>query len=102
MGLKKGDTVAIIAGKERGKRGKVIRTIPAAASVIVEGLNMVKFFTRPSQQNPKGGIAQMEGKLHQSKVQLVCPRCSKQTRVGFQKLADGSKQRVCKKCNEII
>ncbi len=102
MALKKGDTVAIIAGKERGKRGKVLRTIPAESRLVIEGLNMVKIFTRPSQQNPKGGIAQVEGKLHRSKVMLVCPRCSKQTRIGFQKLADGSKQRTCKKCNEII
>ncbi len=102
MALKKGDTVAIITGKERGKRGKVLRIIPKENYLVVEGLNMVKFFTRPSQQNPKGGIAQMEGKLHFSKVQLVCPRCSKQTRLAFQKLADGSKQRLCKKCNEII
>ncbi len=102
MALKKGDTVAIIAGKERGKRGKVLRTIPAESRLLIEGLNMVKIFTRPSQQNPKGGIAQVEGKLHRSKVMLVCPRCSKQTRIGFQKLADGSKQRTCKKCNEII
>lgn len=102
MGLKKGDTVAIIAGKERGKRGKVLRTIPGENRLVIEGLNMVKIFTRPSQQNPKGGIAQMEGKLHRSKVQLVCPRCSKPTRIGYQKLADGSKQRVCKKCSDII
>lgn len=102
MGLKKGDTVAIIAGKERGKRGKVLRTIPSEDRLVIEGLNFVKIFTRPSQQNPKGGIAQMEGPLHRSKVQLVCPRCSKRTRIGFQKLADGSKQRICKKCNEII
>ena len=102
MGLKKGDTVAIIAGKERGKRGKVMRTIPTESRLVIEGLNMVKIFMRPSQQNPKGGIAQVEGKLHQSKVQLVCPRCSKPTRIGYQKLADGSKQRICKKCHEII
>lgn len=102
MALKKGDTVAVIAGKEKGKRGKILRTIPSENRIVIEGLNMVKIFTRPSQQNPKGGIAQMEGKLDRSKVQLVCPRCSKPTRIGYQKLADGSKQRMCKKCNEII
>ena len=102
MGLKKGDTVAVISGKERGKRGKVMRIIPSEGRLVIEGLNMVKIYTRPTQQNPKGGIAQMEGKLNRSKVQLICPRCSKPTRIGHQKLADGTKQRICKKCNDII
>jgi len=102
MGLRKGDTVAITCGKERGKRGKVVRIYPQENRLVIEGLNMLKMFTRPSQQNPKGGIAQMEGKLNISKVQLVCPRCSKPTRIGSQKLADGTRQRTCKKCHEII
>ncbi len=102
MALKKGDTVAIMSGKERGKRGKILRIYPESGRLVLEGLNFVKIFTRPTQQNPKGGIAQIEGKLHISKVQLVCSRCSKPTRMGYQKLADGTKQRTCKKCHEII
>ena len=102
MKLKKGDQVTILTGKERGKKGKVLRVLPEKNRVLVEGLNFLKVYTRPSQQNPKGGITQVEGKLHRSNVQLVCPRCSKPTRVGYQFLADGTKQRVCKKCNEII
>ena len=102
MGLRKGDLVTVLAGKERGKKGKILRVIPKESRVVVEALNFLKVYTRPSQQNPKGGIAQMEGKLHRSNVKLICPRCSKPTRIGFQFLADGTKQRICKKCNEII
>ena len=102
MRLKKGDLVTVLTGKERGKKGKILKVFPEDNRVIIEGLNFVKVYTRPSQQNPKGGIAQVEGRLHYSNIQLVCPRCSKLTRIGYQSLADGSKQRICKKCNEII
>ena len=102
MKLKKGDLVTVLTGKERGKKGKVLRVLSEENRLVIEGLNFVKVYTRPSQQNPKGGIAQVEGKLHRSNVELICPRCSKPTRVGYQFLSDGTKQRVCKKCNEII
>ena len=102
MRLKKGDLVTVLAGKEGGKRGKILRIIPTENRLILEGLNFVKVYQRPSQQNPKGGISQVEGKLHRSNVQLVCPRCSKPTRIGYQFLSDRTKHRVCKKCNEII
>ena len=102
MRLKKGDLVAISAGKERGKKGKILKVLPTEGRLIIEGLNFVKVYTRPSQQNPKGGIVQVEGKLHHANVRLICPRCSKPTRIGYQFLADQTKQRVCKKCNEII
>ena len=102
MKLKKGDLVSVLSGKERGKKGKILKVFPEENRLIIEGLNFLKVYTRPSQQNPKGGIAQMEGKLHRSNVQLVCPRCSKRTRIGYQFLADGTRQRICKKCNEII
>src|SRR3989338_7319306 len=102
MRLKKGDLVSVLSGKERGKKGKILKVFPDENRLIIEGLNFLKVYTRPSQQNPKGGIAQVEGKLHRSNVQLICPRCSKPTRIGYQFLADKTKQRVCKKCNEII
>ena len=102
MKLKKGDLVSVIAGKERGKKGKILRVLPTEDRVVIEGLNFLKVYRRPSQQNPKGGIAEVEGKLHRSNVQLICSRCSKRTRVGYQFLADGTKQRVCRKCHEII
>lgn len=102
MKLKKGDLVTVLVGKERGKKGKILRVFPEENRLLIEGLNRTKVYTRPSQQNPKGGIAEVEGKLYRSNVRLICPRCSKPTRVGFQFLADGTKQRICKKCNEII
>ena len=102
MKLKKGDLVSVLSGKERGKKGKILKVFPEENRLIIEGLNFLKVYTRPSQQNPKGGIAQMEGKLYRSNVQLICPRCSKRTRIGYQFLADGTRQRICKKCNEII
>ena len=102
MQLKKGDLVAILKGKERGKKGKVLRILREENRLVVEGINYVKVYLRPSQQNPKGGIAQMEGKLSRANVQLICPRCSKPTRMGYQFLSDGTKQRTCKKCNDII
>ena len=102
MKLKKGDQVAILIGKERGKKGKILSVFPTENRLIIEGLNFSKVYLRPSQQNPKGGISQVEGKLQASNVQLICPRCSKPTRIGYQFLSDGTKQRVCKKCNEII
>ena len=102
MRLKKGVLITITTGKERGKKGKILRVLPEEQRVVIEGLNFLKVYTRPSQQNPKGGITQVEGKLHRSNVQLVCPRCSKPTRLGYQFLSDGTKQRICKKCNEII
>jgi len=102
VSLKKGDMVTVLTGKDRGKRGKVLKFFPSTNSVLVEGLNFHTVFVRPNQQNPKGGMAKVEGKLHRSKVQLICPRCSKVTKTASQFLADKTKQRVCKKCNEII
>lgn len=102
MTLKKGDMVTVISGRNRGKKGKVIKVFPRDQSLLVEAVNLVTVYTRPSQRNPKGGLLKVEGKIDRSNVQLVCPRCSKVTRIGFQFLTDGTKQRVCKKCHEII
>lgn len=102
MGLKKGDIVTVLAGKDRGKKGKVLKVVPGVNRVIVEGVNFMTEYTRPNQKNPKGGVTKVEGKIHRSNIQLICPKCSKQTRVGYQFLADKTKQRICKKCNEII
>jgi large subunit ribosomal protein L24 len=102
MTLKKGDMVSVITGKERGKKGKVLRVYPTENRVLVEALNLATHYTRPTQQNPKGGLVKFEGKIHRSNVRLICPKCSKQTRIGYQFLADRTKQRICKKCNEIV
>lgn len=102
MSIKKGDQVVVLSGKERGKKGKVLRILPEGNGIVIEGLNFNTVYLRPSQQNPKGGLAKVEGRLNRSKIQLVCPRCSKPTRVGYQFLSDGTKQRTCKRCHEII
>lgn len=100
--LKKNDTVSVITGKDRGKKGRVIQVLPKKERLLVEGVNYRKVHRRPTRDNPKGGIVQMEGLLSISNVLLVCPRCNRPTRVGYTFLADGTKQRICKKCREIL
>ena len=100
--IRKNDTVTVLTGKDRGKKGRVIEVLPKEGRVMVEGVNYHKVHQRPTRTNPKGGIVQMEGKLDISNVSLVCPRCNKGTRVGYTFLTDGTKQRICKKCKEIL
>ena len=100
--VKRGDLVAVIAGAERGKRGKVLRVLPERGRVIVEKLNMIKKHQRPTQKLRQGGIIEREGSLHLSKVMVVCAKCDRPTRTGVQRLAEGKKVRVCKRCGEMI
>ncbi len=102
MHVRKGDTVKIMTGKDRGKQGKIIRAIPAKQRVVVEGANMMKKAMHPTQANPQGGISTMEAPLHVSNVMLVCPHCNKPTRVAHRFTDDGAKVRVCKKCGKDI
>ena len=103
ISIKKNDNVLVIAGRDRGKRGRVLRVIPAKARVIVEGVNFIKRHTRPNpQKNIKGGIVEREASLAVANVQLVCPECSATTRVGRRRLDDGRRVRVCKKCNGVV
>ncbi len=97
MNVKKGDTVVVLSGKDKGKKGKVQRTVPSEAKVVVEGINMVTCHTKPRRQGEEGGIVRREAALYASKVQVVCPKCGKATRVGH-KVEGGKKTRVCKKC----
>ena len=97
MNVKKGDTVVVLSGKDKGKQGKVQATIPSEAKVVVEGVNIVTCHTKPRRQGEEGGIVKREAALYASKVQVVCPKCSKATRVAH-KIADGNKTRVCKHC----
>jgi len=100
--VRKGDTVVVVAGKERGKRGRVLKVLPLKNRVIVEGVNMIKRHTRPNpQRNIKGGIVEREGALHASNVQLVCPDCGKVTRIGHEMRGD-RKVRVCRKCEGVV
>src|SRR5438128_2815544 len=102
MRLKKNDQIIVIQGKERGKKGRIMKVFPKNHSILVEKLNYQTVYLRKSQQNPQGGIAKVEGKIDSSNVQLLCPRCSKPTHAVFSVLADGTKQRMCKHCHEII
>ena len=97
MNVKKGDTVVVLSGKDKGKQGKVQGTVPSEAKVVVEGVNMVTCHTKPRRQGEEGGIVRREAALYASKVQVVCPKRGKGTRVAH-KIEDGKKIRVCKHC----
>jgi large subunit ribosomal protein L24 len=101
--IRKNDNVVVIAGRDRGKRGRVLRVIPAKGRVVVEGVNFIKRHTRPNpQKNVKGGIVEREASLSASNVQLVCPECGAQTRVGRRRRDDGSSVRFCRKCKGVV
>ncbi len=100
--VKKNDMVMIIAGKDKGKSGKVTKVFPEKGRLCVENLNVVKRHTRPSRTNSEGGIIEKEAPFAASNVLLLCGSCNEATRTGVRILADGSKSRFCKKCNEIV
>lgn len=100
--VRRGDTVVVIAGRERGKRGKVLRVLPDKGRVVVEKINMIKKHQRPTQKLRQGGIIEREGPLNVSNVLLLCARCDRAVRVGIKILADGRKIRTCKRCGESI
>ncbi len=101
--VRKNDNVVVVAGKDRGKRGRVLRVLPSRNRLVIEGVNLVKRHTRPNpQQNIKGGIVEREGSLHASNVQIVCPECGAATRIGHQLLGDGRKVRICRKCDGAV
>lgn len=101
MNIKKGDNVIILTGKDQGKKGKVSFTYPQENRIIVEGLNMIKKHQRPRKQGQKGQIISRERKIDASNAQIVCPKCSQKTRVGF-KIEGDLKLRICKKCKSDI
>ncbi len=100
--IKKDDTVMVIAGKEKGKTGKVLRILPKKDRAIVEKLNMVKRHMRPGAYSRQGGIVEKEAPIHISNLMLICTKCTDPTRVGYKTLEDGRKVRYCKKCGEVI
>lgn len=102
MRIKKDDTVEVIYGKDKGKRGKVLSVDRDNDRVIVEGINIVSRHMRPTQDMPEGGILENEGPIHISNVMLVCPRCDERSRFGVDVLENGEKVRVCKNCQEVI
>ena len=100
--VRKGDTVAVITGRERGKRGKVLRVLTAKGRVLVEHVNMIKRHQRPTQKLRQGGIIEREGAIHLSNVLLICSRCDRAVRHGIKILSDNRKVRVCKRCGESV
>ena len=97
LNVKKGDTVLVIAGKDKGKSGKVLVAQPADNSVVVAGVNIIAKHKKPRSAQDKGGIIKKEGKIHASNVQIICPACGKATRINHETV-DGKKIRQCKKC----
>jgi large subunit ribosomal protein L24 len=101
--IRRNDSVQIIAGKDRGKTGRVLRVLAEKNRLVVEGINFVKRHTRPNPgKGVKGGILEKEAPLHASNVQLVCPECSAPTRIGHKVLEDGRKVRICRKCEGVV
>jgi len=101
--IRKNDNVLVITGKNRGTQGRVLRVDPVKNRLVVEGVNMIKRHTKPNpQKNIKGGVVEREASVHASNVQLMCPECGKQTRVGRKILGDGRKVRICRKCEGVV
>ena len=101
MNIKKDDKVIVLSGKDKGKEGKILSADPKALKVVVEGVNVATKHQKPRKQGEEGGIIKVETPIYASKVQLVCPKCGKATRVGH-KVENGKKTRICKKCGAEI
>ena len=101
LNIKKKDKVVVLVGKDKGKEGEVLKVIEETNKVIVSKINFVKRHTKPTQREP-GGIKEKEAPISISNVMLVCPKCGKPNRPKFDKLSDGKKVRICRKCGEII
>jgi len=99
--LKKGDTVVVMSGKDKGKTGQIEKVLPKTNQILIPGVNIVKKHAKPTKKNPHGGIIQINRPIPISNVMLICPVCNKATRVGF-KMLDNKKLRICKKCKESI
>ena len=102
MNIRKNDTVLVIAGKDRGKKGKVRFAYPEEEKVLVEGINFIKRHTRAVRQARQAGIIEREAPIPVSNVMLLCSRCNHPTRVGFHFLEDGRRVRICRSCREVI
>ena len=99
--VRKGDTVQVLTGKDRGKKGKILQIVHGGGAAIVERINLMKHFERRTGQDRPGGIIERETPLALAKLALVCPRCGKPTRVGMRVTAE-AKHRVCKRCQEVL
>jgi len=95
--IRKNDTVRVIAGKDKGKSGKIITVLPVKGRALVQGINFIKKHAKRTREDQQGGIIQMESPMSVSNLMVVCQKCNKTTRIGFSTLTDGTKTRICKK-----
>lgn len=102
MDIRKNDSVMVIAGKERGKTGKVLKVLPERNAVVIERMNLVKRHTKPRGPGRPGGILEKEAPIHVSNVMVMCDKCNAPVRVGKKTLDDGKKVRVCRRCGETL
>jgi large subunit ribosomal protein L24 len=102
LSIKKNDTVIVLTGAEKGKKGRVIDAHPKRDRIIVEGINIIKKHMKPSNKYKQGGIIEKEASIHRSNLMLVCPKCNKPARIGQSILENGKKIRRCNKCGEVI
>ena len=102
MEIRKNDSVMVIAGRERGKTGKVLRVLPDKDRVIVERVNLVKRHSKPKGPQQPGGIVEKEAAIHASNIMIMCDKCNAPVRVGRKVLADGNKIRICRRCSEAL
>lgn len=102
MHVKKGDQVRVLSGVDAGKTGKILEVRPKEGRVLVEGVNIIKRHTKPSRQNPQGGVVEQPGPIYSSKLAVICPSCNEPTRVGHRRTDDGKSVRVCRKCDKAI
>ena len=101
--IRRNDTVLVTTGKDRGKRGRVLKVLPGTNRLVIEGVNLIKRHTKPNPRaNIKGGIVQREASVHASNVQIVCPECGAHARIGRKILDDGRKVRICRKCQGVV
>ena len=102
LSIRKDDTVKVLSGKDKGKKGKVLATYPKSAKLLVEGVNVCTKHQKPRRQTDPGGILTQESPIYACKVMRVCPKCREATRAAHFLAEDGTKSRICKKCGEII
>ena len=101
MKIRKGDTVQVLSGNDKGKTGEVLEVMPKQEKIVVKGVNVRKKHVKPRKQGEEGGIISVECGIHSSKVNVLCPKCNKPARIGY-KMEKDSKVRVCKKCGTVI
>ena len=102
VNLKKGDNVLVISGEDKGKKGKIVSISPKKLKAIVEGVNFLKKHVKPTEKTPQGGIVDQEGTINVTNLKLICNKCNQPTTIKREKIKEGKRVRVCKKCGEII